>query len=238
MSVWTPAFTRVERSGAYHLRFQWTAEGHRLRLEFPVSQDRYRAAVRRGRSIPTCFDAALDDRLSAEIAGLLADRLDTEEVHAPLERLRAVIGFIRSLEYSTDREAKGKLEYPKYLSETLVENGGDCEDLSALLAGVLGSAPFDYNPCLVFFSGHVGVGIKSSAIEGDILPQLRVGNRDYLYLDATIDIPLGTFPEAYREPGVIATYDGRWHLVDTEAFEDHVVETVRQGHVVDMGNYL
>lgn len=237
-SVWTPAFSRVERSGAYRLRYRWTAVGHRMLLEFPVSQDRYRSAVRRERSIPTCFDAALGDPLSARIARLLARQLDVEEVHAPLARLRAAIEFVRSIEYATDREATGELEYPKYVPETLVENGGDCEDLSFLLAGVLDATPFDYDPGLVFFSGHVGIGIESSAIDGDIDQTLQVGKRDYLYLDATIDVPFGKLPEEYREPGVIATYDGSWHLVNQVALKDHLVKTVSRGQIVDMGNYL
>lgn len=209
-----------------------------MRLQFPVSQERYLSAARRDRSIPSCFNAALDEPLSARIAQLLAKQLDAEEVQTPLARLRAVVEFIRSLEYATDREATGEVEYPKYVPETLVENGGDCEDLSVLLAGVLNTAPFDYNPCLVFFSGHVGVGIESTAIGEDISQTLRVNKRDYLYLDATIDVPLGTLPKTYREPGVVAIYDGHWNLVDPVALEDHMVKTVKRGQVVDMGDYL
>lgn len=237
-SVSTPGFTRVERTDAYHLRFRWTAGGHRLRIQVPVSQDRYRSATQRERSIPSCFTAALDEPLSARIAQLLAHRLDAAEVQTPLARLRALVEFIRSLEYATDREATGELEYPKYVPETLVENGGDCEDLSVLLAGVLGSEPFEYDPCLVFFSGHVGVGIESSAIDGDIDQTLRVRKRDYHYLDATSDVPLGTIPEEYREQGIVATYDGRWQLMNPGALEDHLVKTVRRGQVVDIRNYV
>ncbi|MFC7136371.1 hypothetical protein ACFQRB_07125 [Halobaculum litoreum] len=104
-----------------------------------------------------------------------------------------------------------------------MDHVGDCEDYAALLAGVVAAPPFDLDPALVLLPGHVGVGVDPDAVGADGLPTLRVAGREYLYLDATYRVGLGTLPADHDE-GVVAVRDGGWLVGDPGAFAAHVRE--------------
>jgi hypothetical protein len=155
-----------------------------------------------------------------------------------MDRLAAVTEFVRSVEYATDAESAGTLEYSRYLVETVVENTGDCEDLSTLLAGVLASPPFEFDPALMFFSGHVGVGVNPERLEVDSEQRMSTSSRDYYYVDASTDIPLGNVPERYVEPGIVAVYDGEWRYVNVGALGEHAALVLRRGEMTNPLNYV
>lgn len=233
-----PTFERIDQSSGYRLRYRWTLGGDRWWLEMEIDVEQYRAAVDKPRSIPSCFEAAIGDPLTESIAEKLARRLDAKDIRGALPRVRGVVSFVRSLEYETDRSATGETEYPKYVAETLVDGGGDCEDLAGVLAGVLAAPPFGHDPTLVFFSGHVGVGLDPEPFRSAAGSLIQAGSRDLLYLDPSMPVPVGTVPERYRDPGVVAIYDEGWRHIDLAALETHVVETIDRGEPVEFGDYL
>lgn len=233
-----PSFARDVRDEHYRLSYRWRALGRRWRLGVSVAAEGYRSATRASRSVPRCYDEAMASQVARRAAGSLSGALDAAGVESPVERLRAVTQYIRSLEYVRDGAATGEREYPKYVAQTLVEGGGDCEDAAFLLAGVLAAPAFGHEVALLCLSGHVGVGVRLALIETSAGPLLSVGGREYLYLDPTIDVPPGRIPESYVDPGVIAVYDGAWQWVDLAALTEHAHATFERGGPMDPRDYL
>jgi predicted transglutaminase-like cysteine proteinase len=107
--------------------------------------------------------------------------------------------FVQSLPYTYDI-ATGQDEYPRYPIETLVDNGGDCEDTSILMASMLRS--LGYGVVLLVFAetpdspGHVAVGVAGG--EGIHGSYWEYKGRKYYYLETTGDgWLLGQIPEVY-----------------------------------------
>ena len=64
--------------------------------------------------------------------------------------------FVQSIPYKDD-PYNGGYDYPKYPIETIVENGGDCEDKAALLAALLKT--FNIGVVMVDLTDHMAVGV-------------------------------------------------------------------------------
>lgn len=83
------------------------------------------------------------------------------------EIIEHMMSFVQNLKYTTDKRGTGWNEYPKYPVETLVEQEGDCEDTSILMADLL--RRYGYGTKLISATsemtdgdtgGHMAVGIK------------------------------------------------------------------------------
>ncbi|WP_435062933.1 hypothetical protein [Halobaculum sp. EA56] len=229
----------MRRGGSYRLRFRWRDRGAARSLSVEVPADRYREARTAERTLGETFRAALEDDLAGSVARALATRLDAAGVDTAGGRLRGALAFVRSLPYATDAGSTGAVEYPRYVPETLVDCEGDCEDYAALLAGVLAAPPFDCDPALVILPGHAAVGVAPDApgvgadAGGDAVATVRAGGREYVYLDATYDHPIGTLPASEHGREVVAVHDGRWRLGDPGAMIEHVGGAVDSGVSLD-----
>lgn len=80
-----------------------------------------------------------------------------------------MMSFVQNIEYTKDLRGTGWNEYPKYPIETLVEQEGDCEDTSILMADLL--RRYGYGTKLISATsemtdgdagGHMAVGIKGN----------------------------------------------------------------------------
>jgi len=91
-----------------------------------------------------------------------------------------IIAFVQSLPYVTDKVSTGYNDYARYPIETLVENGGDCEDTAILTAAFL--KEMDYNVVLLRFPKHVAVGITCSDCTGRYY---TYNDHNYFYLETT-----------------------------------------------------
>lgn len=91
--------------------------------------------------------------------------LDIEEVtqkegFSDLEKIEFTNAFVQNLPYTADSITTPYDEYPRYPIETLVDNGGDCEDTSILLASLLNE--MGYGVILIQFPGlHAAVGVMT-----------------------------------------------------------------------------
>jgi hypothetical protein len=97
--------------------------------------------------------------------------------------INEMMKFVQNLEYTTDQVSDGYNEYPKYPVETLVDQGGDCEDTCILLASML--EQFGYGTVLLIFEDqqHMALGLAGEAgIEGTYYEQ---GGRRYYYTETT-----------------------------------------------------
>ncbi len=111
------------------------------------------------------------------------------------ETVEFIVSFVQSLQYVPDDLSTGYDEYPKYPLETLVDQGGDCEDTSILLASLL--REMGYGVVLIAFQDHMGVGVKG---DGNLPGYYweHQGER-YYYVETTgKGWPIGVVPEQYR----------------------------------------
>lgn len=114
------------------------------------------------------------------------NRLETAELTAT---------FVQSLMYTEDIKTTGFEEYPRYPVETLVDNCGDCEDKSALLASLLEGMGF--KAVLIIFPGiHGAVGIqKTEDMKG---AYYEYNGANYYYIETTDSgWRVGEIPDQY-----------------------------------------
>ena len=74
------------------------------------------------------------------------------------EKINLVISFVQSLPYTVDIVTTPYDEYPRYPLETLIDNGGDCEDTSILTASLLKAMMYDI--ILIAPPEHMAVGVN------------------------------------------------------------------------------
>ena len=112
------------------------------------------------------------------------------------QTVREAISFVQLIPYVYDVNENGEeIEYPKYPIETLFDNGGDCEDTSILLAGIL--KELDFGVCFIHFKNHVAVGIQSDdSVEGTYF---EYRSQKYTYIETTGEgWKIGQLPDEFN----------------------------------------
>lgn len=116
--------------------------------------------------------------------------------HTEYDDVLSVVSFVQALPYTSDEVTTGYDEYPRYPIETLVDDGGDCEDTAILTAALLHE--MGYGVVLFELPGHVAVGVKCS----DDYPGSYVEYRGskYYYLETTGESwKIGQIPDEYKD---------------------------------------
>lgn len=114
-----------------------------------------------------------------------------------------LLALAQNIPYNADAYT-GKLEYPKYPIETLVDQSGDCEDLSILTVNLIGELKGYDQAAFVFFGNHMGIGIlsKQPAGKGQTGQVGAISDKDrtYIYQETTDAAwARGQIPDAYRK---------------------------------------
>lgn len=111
-----------------------------------------------------------------------------------------IVSFVQSLPYTSDKVTTGFDEYPRYPLETLIDNGGDCEDTAILTAALLNE--LGQGVVLIRLPGHMAVGIKGSDDLGGTSYIFR--GAKYYYLETTgSGWGIGEIPAEYRNQDAI-----------------------------------
>lgn len=123
----------------------------------------------------------------------IADELSRISEEKEFTKADFVASFIQSLHYVPDEQI-GYDEYPKFPIETLVEETGDCEDMSYLTASILLAMNLD--AVLIMFDNHMAVGVWCSNCEGFYY---EYKGREYFYLETTGEgYRIGEIPKEYE----------------------------------------
>lgn len=153
----------------------------------------------------------------------LVDKINNASQQAGYSKFQTIefaITFVQSLPYTADSVTTPYDEYPRYPVETLVDNGGDCEDTSILMASLLNS--MGYGVVLIIPPGHAAVGLLGG--EGISGTYWEYDGGKYFYIETTdIGWEIGELPEEYKGVGAsvygmtptpilthswVATYEG------------------------------
>jgi len=103
---------------------------------------------------------------------------------------------VQSLPYTVDSVTTSFDEYPRYPIETLVDNGGDCEDTSILLAAIVDK--LGYGVALIMPPAHVAVGIAGE--ESRPGRYWEYAGTKYYYLETTGEgFRIGEVPSVYSK---------------------------------------
>lgn len=137
-----------------------------------------------------------------------------------------VMRFVRSLPYTPDDVSTPYDEYPRYPIETLVDNGGDCEDASILAAVLIDG--LGYSVVLLELPDHMAVGVRC---EESLGVHYKDGyGQSYCYLESTgKDWQIGQIPDKYRGTGAVLRYltpkpiiTIRWSCKSIQSSSSHV----------------
>jgi len=90
------------------------------------------------------------------------------------------INFVESMTYEYDIDYIGRKDYPKYAIETIMDEKGDCEDISFLMASILEALNIDV--ILLVYSDHVAVGVWCEGCTGTYY---SYNDRKYFFLETT-----------------------------------------------------
>ena len=111
------------------------------------------------------------------------------------ETLNFAVSFVQSLPYALDSVTTEYDDYPRYPIETLVDNGGDCEDTAILMAAILNT--MDYGVVILDFPQHVAVGVLGA--EGIYGTYWEHNGGEYYYLETTAKgREIGELPSEYE----------------------------------------
>lgn len=130
---------------------------------------------------------------------MVAERLQeasSQEGFDSYDEVSFVLAFIQSLPYTSDSVTSGHDEYPRFPLETLVDNGGDCEDTAILFATL--TLIMGYGTVYISPPEHYAVGILGE--EG--LPGYYFIFEDghYYYCETTGDgWAIGDIPPEYQD---------------------------------------
>jgi hypothetical protein len=152
---------RSEDEEGFLRRFTWRFGGkvRTWELEVPGPLFKYYTNRHRTRS----FGVYISDPFDEPFISSLANRIREFGSDVGLnenERINAAVRFVQSLEYTPDDVTTGQIEYPKYPIETLVHDGGDCEDTSILLGAILRELGCDVAPIVLPNHQHMILGVS------------------------------------------------------------------------------
>jgi hypothetical protein len=85
----------------------------------------------------------------------------SQEGYGAYETISFMLAFVQSLPYTSDSVTTGFDEYPRFPLETLVDNGGDCEDTAILFATLV--LIEGYGTVLIHPPNHLAVGVLGSS---------------------------------------------------------------------------
>lgn len=168
----------------------------RWSVDIPRSLHRYYSNKPR----PTTRDYSVyaTEELDRDIIRSLGDTLQGYAESLDLdayETVHFIAAFVQQLAYTSDAETTGFDDYGRYPIETLVAEGGDCEDTAILLGKLM--VEMGYDVVLVRLPEHMALGVlEDFKYAGTYYPYN--GNK-YFYLETTgLAGRIGMVPEEYE----------------------------------------
>jgi hypothetical protein len=136
----------------------WNKKSWTWELSFSQELYLYKSQLPRLRYYKDWAEYTVDPIVSQLAIGL--KNAAEDEGYDDYQTVSFILAFVQSLPYTEDDVTTGADNYPRYPIETLVDEGGDCEDTSFLFAGIV--KELNYGVCLINPPGHVAVGVLGS----------------------------------------------------------------------------
>jgi hypothetical protein len=175
----------------YTRSYQWTYNGHSstLTIQIPVSLYEYYRQQPHDRNYAKYALSERDRKFLDRIITGFKRNADSRS-----DAAYDIVAFVQSLPYFQDNISTGYDEYPRYPIETLVDNGGDCEDTAILTAALL--KEMNYDVVLIRLPTHMAVGVTCSGCSGR---SYTYNDKQYFYLETTgNNWKVGQIPSVYK----------------------------------------
>ena len=181
--------------------FEWYYEGSRWTWDLRIPKSLY----------DSYKGVSVSDRIKYGVAGydflvttqdsymrLLASKLHkvaAENGYESYDEVSFVLSFVQSLPYTSDSVTAGYDEYPRFPIETLVDDGGDCEDTSILFATIV--LILNYSTVFISLPHHLAVGVWGKELLGHYYTYKE---RTYYYCETTGEnYRIGDIPDRYKD---------------------------------------
>lgn len=215
------SISRITDDNNYILTYDWSDQSsRRWRSEFSIKQSAYTEAAEQSYGYFNAYQDAKTsrhiERLTEKFATATLIEGNPDQPLSESARFKRALGFVYSLEYMTDIDTKGTPEYIRPAEETLVDGGGDCEDLTYLLIGILSQPSFGYRTAMVVLPGHMLVGVHKNDLPAAYTGAPTLPGDEYVAIESIRPRPVGDYPD---EP-VLAIYDDGFKYVDRSAVID------------------
>lgn len=196
------AVVAAQTGSYYDKAFSWDYDGRHWtwNLSIPTAlYDAYNAVPdsRRTRDGPAGYGflTTTEDYYLNMLARKL-NETTTQLDYSSFDQVSFILAFVQSLPYTSDSVTTGHDEYPRFPIETLVDDGGDCEDTSILFASltlILGYGTVYINP-----PNHYAVGILGNNLRGTYWTYPSDSNKTYYYCETTgNNFKIGQLPDAF-----------------------------------------
>lgn len=176
--------------------YAWIYNGETYTLSLEVPKDLYFFYKNRTRASTEDYSIYVTHPTDDEYITTVIDKLNqiaAEEGLDEAETVNLVITFVQSLPYTSDDVTTTFDEYPRYPLETLVDEGGDCEDTSILTSALLET--MGINVVLLNIPDHMAVGVNADAIGS----YWTYEDSKYYYLETTGQgWEIGVIPPEYQ----------------------------------------
>ena len=164
----------------YKINTHWTHNGLKYSTEFGIAEDKYQYYKDQPRGYYSKKWRKFVTPNDPTIQTIVQDVVDVSKTSKDTNKARIAINFVTSMIYEKDIEYNGNGEWPKYPIETIIEEKGDCEDTSFLMASVLEA--LGYDTVLLKFTGHLAVGLSCSNCKGTYYNH---NGKKYYFLEST-----------------------------------------------------
>ena len=109
------------------------------------------------------------------------------------ETVSFMLAFVQSLPYTSDNVTTGYDEYHRFPLETLVDDGGDCEDTAVLFGTFV--LEIGYGVVYINYPNHLAVGVQGKDLLGYYF---TFNDKKYYYCETTGDgWEIGDIPKQY-----------------------------------------
>lgn len=181
----------------YDIEYVWHYNGYKFthNLRTPKEAYNYYINLEHNNNDLTKYTS---DKYNRDLVAGIADSMKEEGSRLGFdeyEKVMMAVTFVQSLPYTSDKATTGYDEYVRYPIETLVDNGGDCEDSSILTAALI--REMGYGAVLLQFKDHVAVGVKGG--DGIRGTYFEYRGDKYYYIETTGDNwEIGEIPDEYK----------------------------------------
>lgn len=185
-------------TGTINTSFVWQFASEQFSWDIPVSKALYEYYHERTRASTENYSVYVTDPLDDVLIKDIVSRLKAaaqERSYNDSQTVNFAVTFVQSLPYTSDAVTTAYDEYPRYPVETLVDNGGDCEDTSVLMASILDE--MGYSAVLVRLPNHMAVGVLGGTGISGVYYEHNGGK--YYYLETTgSGWKIGELPPEYQ----------------------------------------
>jgi hypothetical protein len=199
-SGWSETCIFFVGSSTLNRHYEWQFDGRSWSWDMMIPASQYYYYKDQVRTYDYASYMTENDDYIESLTQELKDYADSEG-WSSFKLVSFTLAFVQSLEYTSDSVTTGFDEYPRYPIETLVDEGGDCEDTSVLFATLIQADPMNIDAVLLILPAnnpeHMAAGVAGgNGIQG---AYYEYDGRNYYYCETTGEgWMVGDIPDDYQ----------------------------------------